>query len=88
MPAYILCTSTIKGGSLFSEPGPTRLRSVLKLSNVKRVGVAPRAGRVGFPESAPAKAVGVDCGASFIKATPPSSIPSAPKSLIAGRPLA
>ena len=44
--------------------------SVLKRSNVKRVGVAPRAGRVGLPESAPAKAVGVDCGARFLKAHP------------------
>ncbi len=44
--------------------------SVLKLSNVKRVGVAPRAGRVGLPADAPAKAVGVDCGARFLKAHP------------------
>lgn len=44
--------------------------SVLKLSNVKRIGVAPRAGRVGLPESAPAKAVGVDCGARFLKTHP------------------
>jgi hypothetical protein len=44
--------------------------SVLKLSNVKRIGVAPRAGRVGLPESDPAKAVGVDCGASFLKTHP------------------
>lgn len=46
--------------------------SVLKLSNVKRIGVAPRAGRVGLPESAPAKAVGVDCGARFRKVHPVS----------------
>jgi hypothetical protein len=44
--------------------------SVLKLSNVKRVGVAPRAGRVGLPSDAPAKAVGVDCGARFLKTHP------------------
>ncbi len=53
--------------------------SVLKLSNVKRIGIAPRAGRAGLPESAPAKAVGVDCGARFLKSHPtttPSSIPS------------
>jgi esterase/lipase superfamily enzyme len=36
--------------------------AVLKLSNVKRVGVAPRAGRVGLPEVVPDKAVNVDCG--------------------------
>lgn len=44
--------------------------SVLKLSNVKRIGVAPRAGRVGLPDNAPPKAVGVDCGARFLKAHP------------------
>ena len=70
MPDYIVCTRAIKGGSFSSEPGPTRLRSVLKRSNVKRIGVAPRGGRVGLPESAPAKAVGVDCGARFLKAHP------------------
>lgn len=35
--------------------------SVLKLSNVKRAGVAPRAGRIGLPESAPQRAVDIDC---------------------------
>lgn len=35
--------------------------NVLALSNVKRAGVAPRAGRVGLPDSAPAHAVNVDC---------------------------
>lgn len=35
--------------------------SALKLSNVKRAGIAARAGRVGLPGSAPAKAVDVDC---------------------------
>ncbi len=38
---------------------------VLKLSNVKRAGVAPRAGRRGLPPNAPAKAVNIDCGARF-----------------------
>ncbi len=70
MPGSIVCTRALKGGSFSSEPGPTRLRSVLKLSNVKRIGVAPRAGRVSLPESAPAKAVGVDCGARFPKTNP------------------
>lgn len=36
--------------------------SVLKLSDVKRAGVAPRAGRRGLPDDRPAKAVNVDCG--------------------------
>ncbi len=34
----------------------------LSLSNVKRIGVAPRAGRVGLPTSKPAKAVDIYCG--------------------------
>lgn len=39
----------------------------LNLSNIKRIGVAPRAVRVGLPQTAPTKAVGVDCGARFRK---------------------
>jgi pimeloyl-ACP methyl ester carboxylesterase len=39
--------------------------SVLKLSNVKRAGMAPRAGRVGLPPDAPEKAVDVDCTEYF-----------------------
>ncbi|MEM1098900.1 MAG: alpha/beta hydrolase [Planctomycetota bacterium] len=39
--------------------------SVLKLSNIKRVGVAPRAGRIGLPEDTPRKAVNVNCGPYF-----------------------
>lgn len=38
---------------------------MLKLSDVKRVGVAPRAGRRGLPEDRPEKAVNVDCGEHF-----------------------
>ena len=39
--------------------------SVLKLSNVKRLGLAPRVGRVGLPVDAPGTAVNVDCGDYF-----------------------
>jgi hypothetical protein len=39
--------------------------SVLKLSNVKRVGVAPRAGRIGLPIGHADKAVNVNCGTYF-----------------------
>jgi esterase/lipase superfamily enzyme len=39
--------------------------SVLKLSNAKRAGVAPRVGRIGLPPDAPAKAGNVDCSAYF-----------------------
>ncbi|SFI26183.1 alpha/beta hydrolase [Jannaschia pohangensis] len=38
---------------------------VLSLSNIKRVGVAPRAGRVGLPDDAPSKAVDIYCGKYF-----------------------
>lgn len=37
------------------------LDSVLKLSNAKRLGMAPRAGRIGLPGNIPVKAVNVDC---------------------------
>ena len=45
---------------------------VLQLSNVKRVGLAPRLGRVGLPADAPAVAVNIDCGEHYesIKPTP------------------
>lgn len=42
-----------------------RSDSVLKLSNVKRVGMAPRVGRIGLPENHPDKAVDVDCTGYF-----------------------
>ncbi|HST27594.1 MAG TPA: alpha/beta hydrolase [Rudaea sp.] len=35
--------------------------AVLDISNAKRLGIAPRVGRVGLPNDAPAKAVNVDC---------------------------
>ncbi|MDN0075438.1 alpha/beta hydrolase [Crenobacter sp. SG2303] len=37
----------------------------LDLSNVKRLGVEPRAGRVGLPADSPTKAVNVDCSAYY-----------------------
>jgi len=39
----------------------SRHDSALDLSNVKRLGVAPRVGRVGLPDGAPPIAVNVDC---------------------------
>jgi esterase/lipase superfamily enzyme len=49
--------------------------AVLKLSNMKRLGLAPRVGRVGLPADAPGKAVNVDCGNFYQtlddKAAPP-----------------
>jgi len=38
------------------------LDDVLSLSNVKRIGVSPRVGRVGLPDDVPVKSVNVNCG--------------------------
>jgi pimeloyl-ACP methyl ester carboxylesterase len=38
---------------------------VLQISNVKRIGLAPRVGRVGLPADAPSKAVNVNCSSYF-----------------------
>jgi hypothetical protein len=43
----------------------SRYDEALGISNVKRLGIAPRVGRVGLPDDAPAKAVNVDCGAYY-----------------------
>ncbi|MEY8882961.1 alpha/beta hydrolase [Donghicola sp. XS_ASV15] len=65
-----MCAVSGKSSSLYRHC--TRLTnynnphdSVLSLSNIKRIGVAARAGRVGLPETAPDMAVNVDCGAYF-----------------------
>jgi len=39
--------------------------SDLKLSNTKRIGLAPRVGRTGLPDNAHTKAVNVNCGEYF-----------------------
>jgi pimeloyl-ACP methyl ester carboxylesterase len=44
--------------------------SVLAVSNAKRLGVSPRAGRVGLPGDVNVKAVNVDCGAYFNSVDP------------------
>ncbi len=46
----------------------------LKLSNVKRIGVAPRVGRHGLPADHPAKAANVDCSDYFRANYPPSDL--------------
>ena len=38
---------------------------VLQISNVKRIGVAPRVGRVGLPDLAPPQALNVDCSVYY-----------------------
>jgi esterase/lipase superfamily enzyme len=45
--------------------------AVLAVSNAKRLGVSPRAGRVGLPPDAPHKAVNVDCTDHFHGLVPP-----------------
>jgi pimeloyl-ACP methyl ester carboxylesterase len=47
--------------------------SVLAASNAKRLGVAPRAGRVGLPADANSKAVNVNCGGYFLTLDPTKS---------------
>jgi esterase/lipase superfamily enzyme len=46
---------------------------VLSISNAKRFGVAPRAGRVGLPVDVPSKAVNVDCSKYFQTKNPKKS---------------
>ena len=46
--------------------------AVLDISNAKRLGIAPRVGRVGLPGDAPAKAVNVDCTDYFAQLTDPA----------------
>ncbi|MFX1803083.1 alpha/beta hydrolase [Paraburkholderia sp. A1RO-5] len=38
-----------------------RYDAALGISNVKRLGVAPRVGRIGLPDDAPAKSLNIDC---------------------------
>ena len=40
--------------------------SVLDISNVKRLGVAPRVGRIALPNDAPARAVNVNCSEYYV----------------------
>ena len=65
-----LSTGNAKGSSLFrhsiritnySNPHD----SALKLSSIKRLGVAPRVGRVGVPDDAPGNCINVDCGSHW-----------------------
>jgi pimeloyl-ACP methyl ester carboxylesterase len=47
---------------------------VLGVSNAKRLGTAPRAGRSGLPVPAAGKAINVDCGAYFLTKDPSTSV--------------
>lgn len=42
-----------------------RMDEALQVSNLKRVGLSPRVGRVGLPAGAPPKAVDIDCSERF-----------------------
>jgi esterase/lipase superfamily enzyme len=46
---------------------------VLQISNIKRVGIEPRAGRVGLPATAPPSAVNVDCGQYYAASVAPQA---------------
>jgi esterase/lipase superfamily enzyme len=56
-----------------------RADTALALSNVKRVGVAPRVGRHGLPEGAPSKAVNVDCTDHWLSISRQPNAPAALK---------
>jgi esterase/lipase superfamily enzyme len=50
-----------------------RFDKVLGVSNMKRLGASPRAGRVGLPADIPGKAVNVDCSTYFASKDPKTS---------------
>jgi Alpha/beta hydrolase of unknown function (DUF900) len=47
---------------------------VLQISNVKRLGLSPRVGRVGLPDDAPDKTVNVDCSSHFHATYPDTGV--------------
>lgn len=51
-----------------------RFDKVLGVSNAKRLGTAPRAGRVGLPPTAHSKAINVDCSTYFASKDPRTSV--------------
>jgi hypothetical protein len=63
---------------------PLRHDVVLDISNVKRTGVAPRVGRVGLPDDAPAFAVNVDCSEYYVLLDSSKAVETADEPL--GRP--
>lgn len=58
--------------------------SVLKLSNTKRLGVAPRVGRVGLPDDAPTKSVNIDCTEYFGTLDSNSEVKKADQEVVLG----
>ncbi len=53
----------------YSNPNDT----ALAVSSAKRLGVAPRSGRVGLPADSHPKSINVDCGSYFVKLDPKKS---------------
>lgn len=51
----------------------SRHDEALDLSNVKRLGTAPRVGRIGLPDDAPQSTVNIDCTPYYEKLTTPGS---------------
>lgn len=76
----MFCAADVSAGSMAVSPTSSSLYrhcvrltnysnpydSVLSISSAKRVGVAPRAGRIGLPDTAPAKAVNVNVGDHYV----------------------
>lgn len=58
--------------------------SALKLSNAKRIGVAPRVGRVGLPDNAPRKAVDIDCSDYYQRLSTEKSVFDKDQKIILG----
>lgn len=58
--------------------------SMLKLSNAKRLGVAPRVGRIGLPEDASSKAVNIDCTEYFRMLDSKEEIKKADQAVVLG----
>jgi len=78
-----VASSSLELGSQWAQPMLRRVMRVtnysngfdhvLAISNAKRLGTAPRVGRVGLPERAEAKCVDVDCSAHFKTLDPEQS---------------
>lgn len=45
----------------------SRYDQALDLSNIKRLGISPRVGRIGIPDNAPSNAVNIDCTSYYEK---------------------
>jgi esterase/lipase superfamily enzyme len=79
-----VAASSLAGGDAWSAPMFRRIMrltnysspydSALAVSNAKRLGTAPRVGRVGAPADPEAKVVDVDCGPHFVALDPAQAV--------------